>query len=90
MIKFLGTHKLFSESYIIVILFCIAIIEFKAFISDYEGVEKKYTLMISLMYLAEAVIFMIPIENYIIDIMCTVFGIVLILCLILRYRSRKG
>ncbi|BFL44300.1 hypothetical protein K410107C12_26280 [Agathobacter rectalis] len=49
-----------------------------------------YTLVISLMYLGEAILFLMPYENYIVDIMCTLFGIVLILCLILRYKSRKG
>ena len=51
--------------------------------------EKGYTLVISLMYLGEAILFLMPYENYIVDIMCTLFGIVLILCLILRYKSRN-
>lgn len=83
MIQYLGEHKLFNEKYIIFILFCIFLIEFK-------NKEKGYTLVISLMYLGEAILFLMPYENYIVDIMCTLFGIVLILCLILRYKSRKG
>lgn len=79
MIQYLGEHKLFNEKYIIFILFCIFLIEFKNYFSD-KNKEKGYTLVISLM----------PYENYIVDIMCTLFGIVLILCLILRYKSRKG
>ena len=75
MIQYLGEHKLFNEKYII--------------FSD-KNKEKGYTLVISLMYLGEAILFLMPYENYIVDIMCTLFGIVLILCLILRYKSRKG
>ena len=83
MIQYLGEQKLFNEKYIIFILFCIFLIEFK-------NKEKWYTLVILLMYLGEAILFLMPYENYIVDIMCTLFGIVLILCLILRYKSRKG
>ena len=57
---------------------------------SHKNKEKGYTLVISLMYLGEAILFLMPYENYIVDIMCTLFGIVLILCLILRYKSRKG
>ena len=78
MIQYLGEHKLFNEKYIIFILF------------SHKNKEKGYTLVISLMYLGEAILFLMPYENYIVDIMCTLFGIVLILCLILRYKSRKG
>ena len=85
----LVTHKLFNEKYIIFILFCIFLIEFKNYFS-HKNKEKGYTLVISLMYLGEAILFLMPYENYIVDIMCTLFGIVLILCLILRYKSRKG
>ena len=86
MIQYLGEHKLFNEKYIIFILFCIFLIEFKNYFSD-KNKEKGYTLVISLMYLGEAILFLMPYEIY---IMCTLFGIVLILCLILRYKSRKG
>ena len=89
MIQYLGEHKLFNEKYIIFILFCIFLIEFKNYFS-HKNKEKGYTLVISLMYLGEAILFLMPYENYIVDIMCTLFGIVLILCLILRYKSRKG
>ena len=88
-IKYLGEHKLFNEKYIIFILFCIFLIEFKNYFS-HKNKEKWYTLVILLMYLGEAILFLMPYENYIVDIMCTLFGIVLILCLILRYKSRKG
>ena len=74
---------------IIFILFCIFLIEFKNYFS-HKNKEKWYTLVILLMYLGEAILFLMPYENYIVDIMCTLFGIVLILCLILRYKSRKG
>jgi len=89
MIQYLGERKLFNEKYIIFILFCIFLIEFKNYFS-HKNKEKGYTLVISLMYLGEAILFLMPYENYIVDIMCTLFGIVLILCLILRYKSRKG
>ena len=89
MIQYLGEHKLFNEKYIIFILFCIFLIEFKNYFS-HKNKEKWYTLVILLMYLGEAILFLMPYENYIVDIMCTLFGIVLILCLILRYKSRKG
>jgi regulator of protease activity HflC (stomatin/prohibitin superfamily) len=89
MIKYLGEHKLFNEKYIIFVLFCIFLVEFKNCFS-YENKEKGYTLVISLMYLGEAILFLMPYENYIVDIMCTIFGIALVLCLILRYKSRKG
>lgn len=89
MIQYLGEHKLFNEKYIIFILFCTFLIEF---INHFyaKNKEKVYTLVISLMYLGEAILFLIPYENYIVDIMCTLFGIVLILSLILRCKSRKG
>ena len=61
---------------------------FKYMINDLK--EKGYTKVISIKYLGEAILFLMPYENYIVDIMCTLFGIVLILCLILRYKSRKG
>jgi ABC-type Mn2+/Zn2+ transport system permease subunit len=89
MIQYLGEHKLFNEKYIIFILFCTFLIEFINHFS-YKNKEKVYTLVISLMYLGEAILFLIPYENYIVDIMCTLFGIVLILSLILRCKSRKG
>lgn len=91
MIQYLGEHKLLSLKihYIYFILFCIFLIEFKNYFS-HKNKEKGYTLVISLMYLGEAILFLMPYENYIVDIMCTLFGIVLILCLILRYKSRKG
>lgn len=88
MIQYLGEHKLFNEKYIIFILFCIFLIEFKNYFC-HKNKEKGYTLVISLMYLGEAILFLMPYENYIVDIMCTLFGIVLILCLILRYKSRN-
>ena len=77
MIQYLGEHKLFNEKYIIFILFCIFLIEFKNYFS-HKNKEKGYTLVISLMYLGEAILFLMPYENYIVDIMCTLFGIVLI------------
>ena len=42
MIKYLGEHKLFNEKYIIFILFCIFLVEFKNCFS-YENKEKGYT-----------------------------------------------
>ena len=50
MIQYLGEHKLFNEKYIIFILFCIFLIEFKNYFS-HKNKEKGYTLVISLMYL---------------------------------------
>ena len=47
MIQYLGEHKLFNEKYIIFILFCIFLIEFKNYFSD-KNKEKGYTLVISL------------------------------------------
>ena len=43
MIQYLGEHKLFNEKYIIFILFCIFLIEFKNYFSD-KNKEKGYTL----------------------------------------------
>ena len=71
------------------LFYFVFLIEFKNYFS-HKNKEKGYTLVISLMYLGEAILFLMPYENYIVDIMCTLFGIVLILCLILRYKSRKG
>ena len=47
MIQYLGEHKLFNEKYIIFILFCIFLIEFKNYFS-HKNKEKWYTLVISL------------------------------------------
>ena len=47
MIQYLGEHKLFNEKYIIFILFCIFLIEFKNYFS-HKNKEKGYTLVISL------------------------------------------
>ena len=57
MIQYLGEHKLFNEKYIIFILFCIFLIEFKNYFS-HKNKEKGYTLVISLMYLGEAILFL--------------------------------
>ena len=44
MIQYLGEHKLFNEKYIIFILFCIFLIEFKNYFS-HKNKEKGYTLL---------------------------------------------
>lgn len=56
MIQYLGEQKLFNEKYIIFILFCIFLIEFKNYFS-HKNKEKWYTLVILLMYLGEAILF---------------------------------
>lgn len=42
MIQYLGEHKLFNEKYIIFILFCIFLIEFKNYFSDKNKRKRIY------------------------------------------------
>ena len=90
MIKYLGENNIVFAG--IVFVFLAGIFEFLEVIRNNNSSkkEKKVSCIIAICYIIEGIIFLIPFDNVFIDIMCTLFGMLLFASLGYRYLIRKN
>ena len=91
-IRFLGEHTLVSERIIIVLVFVAAVLELVDIFSKKCTCGKKekiFSFIIAFSYIGEGILFVMKDENMIINSICTVLGVTLLVCLILRVRLRN-
>lgn len=92
-IKYFGENHFLPDIITIPSIFMIAFIEIlEAFKMKKNGVSNQKivisTYIISFCFLAEGILFLIPYENKVIDVLCTVFGSTLFIVVLLRYYSK--
>ncbi len=78
-----------KDIFIYICIFLAFIIEVKN-VRNYIGGEKVATFFIAISYMIELVMFILPVDNIVVEIVCTVFGITLLVCLLYRWMIRKS
>lgn len=82
-----------NERLLLFFIFAGGLIELNEFFKNKENdesrIQNRCTLIISSCFFLEGIFFIIPIDNSLIGILCTVVGVTMFACIAVRYKIRK-